>query len=72
MLRGDEMDSYLASFLTADQRDFATGMLALRAGPRRSSFVAPELCERCRPSLGPGDAFSKETSEILQSDSLTA
>lgn len=64
-LRGEEMHEYFNTFLTADQRAFATGMLALRAAPSRTAFVDAALCDRLRPSLGPQDAFAKETQELL-------
>lgn len=66
MLRGEEMKSYFTYFLTADQASFAMGMLALKASPRREAFVEPALCASLRASLGPEDAFTRETRKLLQ------
>ena len=61
MLRGEEMQSYFGDFLTAEQAAFARGMLALKAAPRREAFVDAALCASVRASLGPDDAFARET-----------
>ena len=69
MLRGEEMQSYFSEFLTADQASFARGMLALKAAPKREAFVDTSLCARLRASLGPDDAFTRETRQLLQEQS---
>ena len=68
MLRGEEMQNYFSDFLTAKQASFARGMLALKAAPKRETFVDAALCASLRASLGPEDAFARETRKLLQGE----
>ena len=62
MLRGAAMAAYFERFLTPMHAQFMNEMLKTRAGVCREAFVP--LTTSLRKSLGPCDAFMRETRRL--------
>ena len=63
MLRGEDMQQYFTSFLTAEQAEFMQAVLTTKAAPRKEAF--PPITASIRRSLGPADKFYRDHLEAL-------